>query len=81
MLRCQDVAEQTSDYVDGTLTWRRRVAIWLHIMLCDACHRYVDQMRATVVLLRMIRDSPLDAERQHAALTTEWARQLFRDAR
>jgi len=81
MLRCQDVAEQTSDYVDGTLTWRRRVAIWLHMMLCDACHRYMRQMRATIGLLRTMGEHPLDAEKPQAASTIEWARQLFRDAR
>jgi anti-sigma factor RsiW len=81
MLRCQDVAEQASDYVDRTLTWHRRGAIWLHLMLCDACRRYVRQMRATVVLLRTMGEPRLDAEKQHAASTTEWARQLFRDAR
>jgi anti-sigma factor RsiW len=81
MLRCQDVAEQTSDYVDGTLNWHRRLAIWLHMMLCDACRRYVRQMRATIGLLRTMGARPLDREKQHAASTTEWARQLFRDTR
>jgi anti-sigma factor RsiW len=54
MLRCRDVAELMSDYLDGTLGWRRRLSIRLHLMMCGMCRRYMRQMRATIALLRSL---------------------------
>jgi predicted anti-sigma-YlaC factor YlaD len=54
MLRCRDVAELMSDYLDGTVGWRRRLSIRLHLMMCGMCRRYMRQMRATIALLRSL---------------------------
>lgn len=81
MLRCQDVAEQISDDIDGALPWRRRLAIRLHMLLCDGCRRYVRQMRACVAALRTAGEPPVDATPPDGATTSDRARQLFRSAR
>jgi anti-sigma factor RsiW len=55
MLRCRDIAEQASDYVDGQLSWRRQLAVRLHLVMCLFCRRYTRQMRSTVTLLQGLR--------------------------
>ena len=72
MLRCRDVADLSSDYVNGDLTWSRRFAVRLHLTICRFCRRYVRQMRETVGLLRGLR-----RETKHEEL----ARTLFRSTR
>jgi len=51
MLVCRDVTELVSDYLERTLPLRGRLAVRLHLLRCDACRRYIDQMRKTVRLL------------------------------
>jgi predicted anti-sigma-YlaC factor YlaD len=51
MLVCRDVTELVSDYLERALPLRRRLAVRLHLLRCEACRRYIDQMRKTVRLL------------------------------
>ena len=46
------MAELVTDYLEGDLPWRRRVAAWLHLRACQACTAYFEQMRRTIALLR-----------------------------
>jgi anti-sigma factor RsiW len=71
MLRCREVAELASDYVNGDLSRSRRLAVRLHLAICRACRRYLRQMRETVALLRALSREPV--ERDEAS-----ARALFR---
>jgi predicted anti-sigma-YlaC factor YlaD len=51
VLKCRDMAELVTPYLERTLPPRLRIAAWYHLRLCDACRRYIDQMRSTVRLL------------------------------
>jgi predicted anti-sigma-YlaC factor YlaD len=51
MLKCRDMAELVTPYLEGALPLRLRVAAWFHLRLCDACRRYIDQMRRTIRFL------------------------------
>lgn len=48
MLKCHHVMHLSSDYLDGNLPLHRRLAIRLHLFICEACRRYLRQLRATV---------------------------------
>jgi hypothetical protein len=45
------MAELVTDYLEGGLTLRARLAARLHLFLCRACTRYFDQMRRTIALM------------------------------
>lgn len=79
MLQCHEVADQMSDYVDGVLPWRQRLAIRLHLALCVFCRTAVRQLRATITVLGQFGQSqpPVDADDLSAA---HRARELFRRA-
>ena len=73
MLKCRDVATLASDYIDGDLPWRNRLAVRMHLMMCDACTRYVRQLRHVIAVLKRVR--PRSASNENAT------RSLFRAAR
>ena len=45
MLRCKDVAERASRYVDGEMSWSQRLGMRLHLMMCLHCRRFMRQFR------------------------------------
>lgn len=45
MLSCKDVAELASHSLDRRLSWRERLGMRLHLFICRACPRYVEQLR------------------------------------
>jgi len=45
MLSCKDVSLLISRSYDAKLTWRQRLAVRLHLLVCDACRRFEEQMR------------------------------------
>ena len=55
MMTCRDVITLSDDHVDGTLSWRQRAAVRLHLFMCVHCRRALRQLRATLALLRQSR--------------------------
>ena len=51
MPTCRDVSELVTDYLEQATPLRLRLSMWLHLLQCDACRHYFDQMRRTVRLL------------------------------
>ncbi|HXG44734.1 MAG TPA: zf-HC2 domain-containing protein [Gemmatimonadales bacterium] len=51
-LRCRDVLEQLSEYLDGDLPEGARERIRAHLAGCDACERFGGEMGAMVALFR-----------------------------
>ncbi len=74
-LTCQQVVELVSDYLEGSLGWRDRRRVEKHLRACDACDRYIDQMRETVALLGTVPADSLSPEAQSTLL------EAFRDFR
>jgi predicted anti-sigma-YlaC factor YlaD len=54
---CRDMTELSTEYLENTLGWRRRLAVRLHLAICSLCRAYYDQLAKTLVLLR---GRPLD---------------------
>lgn len=61
MLTCKDVAERASRHLDDDLPAMERAQLRMHLAMCKACARYVEQMRATVGLLPIAATEPLDS--------------------
>lgn len=47
MLKCRDVAQEASDYIDNALPWPRRLGMWLHLFICTNCRRFLRHIRIT----------------------------------
>ena len=52
MLSCKEVVARADDYVDRQLSWREKLAVRLHLLLCSYCRRYVRQLRLLIAALR-----------------------------
>ena len=74
-LTCQHVVELITGYLEGTLGRRERRRFERHLRGCDACDRYLDQMRETLDLLGTVPVDTLSSEAQSTLLDA------FRDLR
>jgi predicted anti-sigma-YlaC factor YlaD len=54
MPTCRDMSELVTDYLERAVSSRKRLDMWWHLVRCEACRRYYDQMRRTIGLLRRI---------------------------
>jgi hypothetical protein len=55
VLKCRDMAELVTGYLENALPARTRAAARFHLWLCGSCRRYVEQMRRTI---RFLGDGP-----------------------
>jgi predicted anti-sigma-YlaC factor YlaD len=69
MLSCREITERASDLLDGTLPWRVRVEMRLHLMMCRFCREYVRQMALLVRTLRRLPPEEPPPELQRELLT------------
>jgi len=52
MLKCNEVAQNASAYLDGNLPPLSRWRIRLHLAMCENCRRFLEQLRLSGRLLR-----------------------------
>lgn len=53
---CKQFVELITDYFEETLSSRTLTQVEEHLVLCDSCVSYSEQMQATVVALRSLRE-------------------------
>ncbi len=70
---CQQVVEVITGYLEGSLGWRDRRRFERHLRGCDACDRYLEQMRETLSMLGTVPVETLSPEAQATLL------EAFRD--
>lgn len=58
---CQQFVELVTDYFEGALAPRTLNHVEEHLVMCDWCQAYVDQMQATVASLHVFKQ-PLSAD-------------------
>ncbi|WP_349572330.1 anti-sigma factor family protein [Azotobacter salinestris] len=54
MLKCREVSELGSEFIDGRLGLRSRLAVLAHLGLCPHCRRYLKQLRLTSETLQRL---------------------------
>jgi predicted anti-sigma-YlaC factor YlaD len=47
VLKCRDVPDLATDYMEGDLPRRARIALRMHLLICSMCRAYLDQLRKT----------------------------------
>jgi anti-sigma factor RsiW len=55
---CRQLVELVTAYFDGVLPARTLGKVEEHLVMCDWCVTYVEQMQATVDSLRKLKDQP-----------------------
>jgi predicted anti-sigma-YlaC factor YlaD len=66
---CQEFVELITDYLEGALTSRTQSLVEEHLVMCDWCVTYTEQMEATLDSMRALREEPsLDEPEPSAAV-------------
>jgi hypothetical protein len=51
LLHCRDVAALATEYAEGGLSGRRRLALRFHLFICSGCRAFLAQLERTRALL------------------------------
>jgi hypothetical protein len=46
MPTCREVQTELTEYLEGSLPFRRRAGIWLHLLLCKVCAAFLRGLKA-----------------------------------
>jgi len=49
-LTCRELVDLVTEYLDGALDEPEHARFEAHVLACDGCERYVEQIRTTVAL-------------------------------
>ena len=75
-LTCAQLVELVTDYLEGALAPADVERVEEHLVFCDGCTTYLEQMRATVAVSGRLRAEQMPPELQERLLDTfrEWKR-------
>jgi hypothetical protein len=62
MMSCREVAELSTEYLEGSLPFWRRMAVRMHLAMCRRCPAFMDQLRKTIELLGRLPPDPMPQE-------------------
>ena len=51
-LTCRELVERIGDHLEGSLPARERIRLEQHLVVCEGCAGYADQLRTTIQLVR-----------------------------
>ena len=54
MLRCRDLVDHSSDYLDGQLRLGEVIGVRAHLAICGHCRRFIRQLRLSQAVLRQM---------------------------
>lgn len=52
MIRCRELVELVTAYLDDALRPEQRASVEAHLAKCDGCRGYLEQFRATIAVIR-----------------------------
>jgi len=67
-LSCQELVELVTDYAENTLTAKDRERFEAHLVTCEGCRIYVEQLKATVAAVGRLRPEDLSPDAEQALL-------------
>jgi anti-sigma factor RsiW len=75
-LSCQELVELVTSYLEGALPELDRQRFEEHLTRCDGCTKYVEQMRATILVTGRLRPADIgpEAERKLLDAFRDWRR-------
>ncbi|MGH3330304.1 MAG: anti-sigma factor family protein [Nocardioidaceae bacterium] len=49
-VRCREVVDLLTDYLEGAMPPEQRAALEQHLLTCEGCTNYVEQLRMSIAL-------------------------------
>jgi predicted anti-sigma-YlaC factor YlaD len=74
---CRELVELVTDYFEGALSEEDRRRFEDHLLQCDGCREYLEQMQTTVAALHRLCDEPTRPHKLENlfALFNDWSSQ------
>ncbi len=60
-MTCRELVELVTEYLEGAMPAQARAIFEAHLAVCPGCTAYVEQLRQTIVDLRLLRAEDLPA--------------------
>jgi hypothetical protein len=60
MLKCRDIAERASDYVDRNQSFGQRMEVAFHLLMCGKCRAFIRHLRIALLYFRGLPPPQLD---------------------
>jgi hypothetical protein len=67
-LSCQELVELVTEYFEGALSPQAALLFEQHAATCKGCGRYLDQMRRTIEIARLLTPESIPPPAQEALL-------------
>jgi anti-sigma factor RsiW len=76
-LSCRELVELVTDYHEGVLAPEARARFEQHLAVCSGCQSYVDQMRATIRAVGVLRETDITEPARGTLMATfrSWKKQ------
>jgi predicted anti-sigma-YlaC factor YlaD len=59
-LTCRELVELVTDYLEGSLAPEERMRFEEHLLICEGCSAYLDQMRRTIELVGALDEDAIE---------------------
>jgi anti-sigma factor RsiW len=69
-MTCRELVRVITDYLEGTLSVRDRRRFERHLLDCDGCDTYVEQMRQTIRLTGTLTEEDISPQARQELLAT-----------
>ncbi|WP_014707273.1 zf-HC2 domain-containing protein [Methylophaga nitratireducenticrescens] len=77
MLKCREIEQLASDYLDQDLSFGQLMAFKMHLFICHNCRNYVRQLKITITSIKLMPANQIivdDKTKELAKLLRENAR-------
>jgi hypothetical protein len=61
-VRCREVVELLGDYLEGVLPVERRATLEQHLLFCESCATFLDQLRTSIALTALLREEDVPSQ-------------------
>ena len=58
-LTCRELVELVTDYLEGSLTPEERMRFEEHLLVCEGCSAYVDQLHKTIEVVGALQEDSI----------------------
>ena len=74
---CREVVELATEYLEGAMTPEQMTRFELHLNLCDGCFNFVEQVRTTAAMARVLSEEEIPDETREKLVEAfrDWKRQ------
>jgi predicted anti-sigma-YlaC factor YlaD len=69
---CNELVEVITDYLEGVMSLEDRARFEEHLVYCEGCAAYLEQMRATLALMGKISPDAVEGDVRERLLQSFW---------